>query len=131
MTTESENINVDNNVNQRPQNKHLVHWPKGVSGNPAGRTKGQRDYLTVYKEALKKLANLNNKTPEELEDELVASGFARAKKDYRFYKDFMDRLHGMPVQTINQSVTELPTPIAPVPKPTDKKEDDIQDHNSL
>lgn len=26
-------------MSERPQNKHLKHWPKGVSGNPLGKPK--------------------------------------------------------------------------------------------
>lgn len=66
----------------------------GETANPNGRPLGQRNYATIYREALMKLATLNGKTMEELENELVASGFVQAKKDFRFYKDIQDRLHG-------------------------------------
>lgn len=65
------------------------------SPNPEGRPNGQKNYATLYKEALIKLGQLNNKTPDELELELISSGFTNARKgDYRFYKDVLDRLHG-------------------------------------
>lgn len=89
-----EEIKISENIRE----KNLIPFKKGESGNPAGRPKGQRDYATIYKEALLKLAELNKKTPEELENELVASGFAQAKKDFRFYKDIQDRLHGTAIQ---------------------------------
>jgi len=74
-------------------------WKAGdPSPNPNGRPKGQRNYATIYKEALIKLGTINGKTPEELETELIASGFAMAKKDYRFYKDVLDRAHGTALQ---------------------------------
>ena len=82
---------------ERPQNKNL----KRDAG--PGRPEGQRNYSTIYKEALIKLGEINNKTPEELETELIASGFAMAKKDYRFYKDVLDRIHGMPTQHVNNN----------------------------
>ena len=74
--------------------KGLKPFKPGESGNLNGRPLGQRNYATIYREALLQLAKINNKTVEELEDELVASGFAQAKKDFRFYKDIQDRLHG-------------------------------------
>lgn len=64
-------------------------------GNPNGRPLGQRDYATIYREALLKLAKINDKTPEELEEEILSKGLLSARSgDYRFYKDIQDRLHG-------------------------------------
>lgn len=85
--------------------ENLKPWKAGdPSPNPNGRPKGQRNYATIYKEALIKLGEINNKTPEELENELVASGFVQAKKDYRFYKDIQDRLHGQATQKSETSI---------------------------
>lgn len=96
MEENSEN-SVKNKV--RPQTKHLKPFKKGESGNPNGRPLGQKNYATLYKEALIKLGQLKNKTPDELELELISSGFTNAGKgDYRFYKDVLDRLHGTAVQ---------------------------------
>jgi hypothetical protein len=70
-------------------------FPEGVSGNDNGRPKGQRNYATIYKEALKILADKNATTPEQLEAEMVANAAILARKgDYRFYKDVLDRIHG-------------------------------------
>lgn len=92
-----EQNNVENKV--RPQNKHLKPLKKGETANPNGRPLGQRNYATIYREALIKLATLNDKSPEELENEILSSGILNARKgDYRFYKDILDRLHGTPVQ---------------------------------
>ena len=77
---------------------NLIPCKPGETHNPNGRPVGQRNYATIYKEALIKLGTLNGKTPEELETELIASGFAHAKKDFRFYKDVLDRIHGTPLQ---------------------------------
>ena len=71
----------------------------GESGNPNGRPKGQRNYATIYREALIKLAEKHNKTPDELEDEILSKGILNARTgDYRFYKDILDRLHGQATQ---------------------------------
>lgn len=80
---------------------NLKPCKKGETANPNGRPKGQRNYATIYKEALLMLGKLNGKTPEQLENELLATGFKHALKDYRFYKDVMDRTHGQPKQDID------------------------------
>jgi len=79
-----------------------------------GRPKGQRNYATIYKEAMIMLATKNNTTPEALENEMIANGAVLARKgDYRFFKDVLDRLHGTPVQKSSMEIT-LPKPIADV-----------------
>lgn len=79
-------------------------WKKGQLVNPKGRPKGQRDYKTIYREALLKIANHKGMTEEELENEILKSGILKAKKgNYNFYRDLMDRLHGKPVENINQN----------------------------
>lgn len=84
-------------------------FEKGESGNPNGRPLGQRNYATIYREALIKLATLNDKSPEELENEILSSGILNARKgDYRFYKDILDRTYGMPVQKIeNETILKV------------------------
>lgn len=90
--------NVKNKV-ERPQNKHLKPLKKGETANPNGRPLGQKNYATLYKEALIKLAKLNDKEPDELELELISKGIMNARSgDYRFYKDVLDRLLGTAVQ---------------------------------
>lgn len=87
---------VENSVNNRV--KGLKPFKKGESGNPNGRPKGQRNFQTIYMEAMKILANKNSTTVEQLEAEMVANAAILARKgDFRFYKDTMDRLHGSPV----------------------------------
>ena len=77
---------------ERPQNKNL----KRDAG--PGRPKGQRNFQTIYMEAMKILADKNSTTVEQLEAEMVANAAVLARKgDFRFYKDTMDRLHGSPV----------------------------------
>jgi len=91
--------------------KNLKPWPKGVAPKGAGRPLGQRDYATIYKEALITLAKLKNCDPETIENEILRVGLSKAVQgDYKFYKDLQDRLHGMPTQK-----TELTHAIKPVP----------------
>lgn len=69
-----------------------------------GRTPGQRNYATIYREALQILADKNATTPEKLEAEMIANGAMLARKgDYRFYKDVLDRLHGTAPQKLEVS----------------------------
>lgn len=87
--------NTDKKTDKRLKNLKPA-WKKGEpSPNPAGRGLGQRNYATIYREALIKLAKLNDKTPEELENEILSTGLLNARKgNYAFYKDVLDRLHG-------------------------------------
>ncbi len=93
-----ENKKLENNVVnkvERPQNKHLKPCKKGETHNPYGRPLGQKNYATLYREALIKLAKANKKAPDELEIEILSKGILNARSgDYRFYKDLLDRLYG-------------------------------------
>lgn len=69
-----------------------------------GRPPGRKNDLTIYREALEKLAQLNDKTPEEIDAEIVASGITNARKgNYQYYRDYMDRTRG-PVVNKNENV---------------------------
>lgn len=70
-------------------------FPKGESGNLNGRPVGQKNYSTLYREALIRIAKENNTEPDEIEARLLRKGVANAiAGDYRFYKDVLDRIHG-------------------------------------
>ena len=86
-------------------------FKEGESGNPKGRPVGQRNYATIYKEAMLILAEKNNTTPEALEAEMIANGAVLARKgDFRFYKDTLDRLHGQATQK-TESLLEVVKPV--------------------
>jgi hypothetical protein len=91
----------------RPQNKNLKPaWKKGEpSPNPKGHPKGQRNYETIRREAIISIGKANGKTPEEIEEMLIAKGVSEALKgDFRFYKDDLDRVHGQATQKIDANV---------------------------
>ena len=92
---------------------NLIPWKEGdPSPNPNGRPKGQRNYATIYKEALLKIAELNKITPDELENDIIAKAVTAARKgDYRFYKDVLDRIHGKPVEHVDHTSGGRPIPI--------------------
>lgn len=87
--------NTDKKTDKRLLNLRPA-WKEGdPSPNPNGRPLGQRNYATLYKEALLKLAKANNKTAEEIEEEMLSKALVSARGgDYRFYKDILDRLYG-------------------------------------
>jgi hypothetical protein len=77
-------------------------FPKGVSGNPAGKPKGTESFSTKFYKVIDKLAKQNDLTPDEIEEQLILVGYKKAKDgDYQFYKDLHDRIHGKAPQTIN------------------------------
>lgn len=89
----------------------MIPFKKGQSGNPKGRPKGQRDFATIYKEALIKLADMNDVSPEDMEAQIVMKGLGSARKgDFRFWKDVHDRIHGKAKE--NLDVTSGGKPLA-------------------
>lgn len=83
--------NTDKNTNKNLKEP----WKKGETGNPNGRPKGQRNYATIYREALIKIAESNDKTPEEIEEMMEQTGIKQALKgNFAFFKDIRDRVHG-------------------------------------
>jgi hypothetical protein len=88
---------MENNENnkERVQNKNLIPLKPGQTANPNGRPKGQRNYATIYREALIKLAEGSGKTPEDIETEIHLRGLIESRKgNIGFYRDVLDRLHG-------------------------------------
>jgi len=79
-------------------------FKKGMSGNPNGRTVGSKDYVTLYREAIIKIAESKDMTPEDIENDLAKSGILNAiKGNYSFYRDTMDRIHGRPKENLEVS----------------------------
>ena len=77
----------------KPQNKgknkgweNLKPCKPGQTNNPNGRPKGKRNFETLFRDAIKRLAESNNTTPDKLEEEIIIKGITTARKgDYRFY----------------------------------------------
>lgn len=92
-------IKKNKGINKGWKNLEKGKWKPGQSGNPKGHPKGQRNFATIYREALKQLAKEKKTTPEKLEDLILKVGIAKAiGGDYRFWQDINDRLNGKPVQ---------------------------------
>lgn len=108
--------NTEGITDKRLENLRPPFKP-GESGNPNGRPLGQRNYATIYREALLKLAKINDKTPEELEEEILSKGLLSARSgDYRFYKDIQDRLHGTATQVVESTIKVTDDTITPEEK---------------
>lgn len=128
--------NTEKNTD-RPQNKNLKQaWKKDrPSPNPNGRPKGQRNYSTIYRQALVKLGNTRNITVEEVEDMLVKNGILKAiSGDYRFYKDVLDRLYGTAVNKLDNTTEGKPLEtkiVVTYKKFGEEDDDDVEINNKL
>lgn len=64
-----------------------------------GRTPGSLDFKTKWHIFIDKVAKQNDMTPEQIDEQLLAIGFKKAKEgDYAFYRDIHDRVYGKPMQ---------------------------------
>ena len=102
----------------RPQNKNLrPPFQKGEKVAGQGRKKGQRNYATIYREALNKLAYKNKMSPDDIETGMLTKAILSARKgDYRFLKDILDRLYG--TATVRADITTDGEKINSVPPNT-------------
>ena len=106
---EEKSKNTEKSRDKRIDN--LKPFKKGKSGNPKGRSKGQRNYATIYREALIKIAEVNNKTPEEIETMMEEAGIKNALKgNFQFWKDIRDRIHGTATQKHDHTTGGQPLP---------------------
>lgn len=81
---------------------NLKPFPKGVSGNPKGRRKGQRDYRTLFWIALEHIASNHGMTPEEVEEALHVAGITKAiKGDFFFHQEIFNRVYGKPTDKMD------------------------------
>lgn len=114
--TKNTDTSTDKNTDKRLKNLKPP-FKKGESGNPSGRRKGTKNFNTLYREALVKIAQAQKIDPDMLEIEIVEQALRKARNgDMRFYKDTMDRLHGTAPQHIDHTTKgeKLPTPITHV-----------------
>lgn len=71
-------------------------------GELGGRPKGSEDFKTKWLRFVDKVAKSNNMTPEEIDEQLLAVGFKKAKEgDYNFYRDIHDRVYGKAPATVD------------------------------
>jgi len=91
---------------ERNKEDNLIPIKKGERLNPNGRPKGQRNYATLYRLALEKIAATEGITADDFEVKFVQDALSRSLKgDSRLYTDTLDRIHGKAPQSINQNIT--------------------------
>ena len=99
--------------------KKDTKFKPGQSGNLKGRPKGSKNFSTLFKEAIKKIAKENKITELQAEQDLIIKAYREAKKgNFSFYRDIMDRVYGKPQEKIDLTTAgkELPTPILDIKK---------------
>ena len=99
-----------------------------VAGNTlGGRTAGSLDFKTKWNIFIDKVAKQNNMTPNEIDEQLLAVAFKKAKDgDYSFYRDTQDRVYGRPMQPTEitgKDGKDLPQPIINVQRHDSIQED--------
>lgn len=87
---------------ERDENGRLLPGQKSL--NPNGRPKGSLNFATKFKDAIEKLAEVNDISGEELELQIVQMAIKKAREgDYSFYRDTMDRVYGKPQQSVDHT----------------------------
>jgi len=72
--------------------------------NREGRPKGSLNFATKWEAFVEKVAKQNNLTPNEIDEQLLAVGFKKAKDgDFNFYRDIHDRVYGRATQPIDHT----------------------------
>lgn len=80
--------------------------------NRDGRPKGTENFTTKWRKAVEKIAKTNNITEDEVEMQLLLTGYKKAKEgDYRFYQDVFDRIYGKPLSKNETDITSGGKPI--------------------
>jgi len=85
--------------------EHRDELGKFLPGNPGGgRPKNSENFATKWRRAIEKIADSNDVTPDEIEQQLLLVGYKKAKEgDYQFYRDVFDRVYGKPQQSIDHT----------------------------
>lgn len=83
---------------------HLFQAGNDPRRNLNGRPKGVENFTTKWRKAVEKIAQMNNISEDEVEMQLLLTGYKKAKEgEYSFYKDIHDRIYGKAPQTIELS----------------------------
>ncbi len=75
---------------------------EGVSGNPAGKPKGTKNFGTDFDEVVEEIAKLNNITFSEARKQLLKVAYVEAKKgNFNYSKDIFDRYYGKTKESVD------------------------------
>ena len=94
--------------------KNLIPYQKGQSGNPKGRPKGSKNRSTIAKKWLSVEQNqknpLTNKDEDMSQEDLITLALIKKarKGDVQAYQKLLDSAYGAPVQQIEQTNIEQP-----------------------
>ena len=95
---------TEQNKGKNKGHDNLIPCKPGDTANPNGRPKGQRNFATIYREAIEKIAKSKNITADEFEIQLVEQAIRKGfNGDTRFYTDTLDRIHGKAQQSVDLS----------------------------
>jgi len=101
------------NNNDIPENTGIIRdekgrFPKGVSGNPAGKPVGSLSIIAEIKKQLDEIAEEDPQKRKKLEL-LVRKIMLKAINDgdTQMIKDIIDRVHGKPPQSIDMNVSSI------------------------
>lgn len=74
----------------------------GQSGNPKGRPRGSKNFDTLFKKAIRKIAKEKKLPVKDPEVEMVVRAVIEALEgNYSFFKDLMDRRYGTPKGSVD------------------------------
>lgn len=83
---------------------NLKPWPKGVSGNPAGKAKGVRNRSTIVRELLE--AKATDGQGGSIAEQLVRAMIVKANKgDVPAFRELMDSAYGKVKDEAEASIT--------------------------
>lgn len=72
--------------------------------NRDGRPEGSKNFSTVFRDFMKRIADVNGVEAGDVEDQLLRIGFVEAQKgNFSFWNNIFDRLYGRPAQPIEHS----------------------------
>jgi hypothetical protein len=102
--------NTENSKNTETKQKKRrgappEYWFKpGQSGNPAGRPKGSKNFITLFEKAVKEVAKKLElgEDPDAVEIQIIQRAIKEALAGkYPFYRDICDRVYGQPTKLID------------------------------
>jgi len=96
--------------------------------NYDGRPKGSKNFTTLWKEAVKKIAKMRDEEldPDDVELVLVKKAFKKASEgNFKFYKDIMDRVYGKATQKTDITTGGKPINNKQIEDEVEKKLDTI------